>query len=300
MNIKKLLFYSFFIFLLFFIFIIFINYYYIKKACSRLSTLDYEIKIKEGYENLIKNKNLEYINIFAEDRTSLSGYLISRPNAKAVILICHGYRQSKEFMYRLVNLFNDFTIFLLDFRCHGQSEDKTISFGFFESLDVKAACGYLKSNLKTKDLPIFGLGFSMGCSALLKAAQESSCFKGLILDSCFSRLDIQLSRRYKRVIGLPKFMMSFSKLIFEFIVGVNINQINPINFINNLNIPIFMIHSKNDKVVPFKYAKKLYQVATCTKDLWIVNDSRHVNVYNDYSKEYKQKVTDFILKFVNV
>jgi hypothetical protein len=200
-------------------------------------------------------------------------------------------------MYQLVNLFDNFSIFLLDFRCHGQSEDKAISFGFFESLDVKAACKYLSSNSNTKDLPIFGLGLSMGCSALLKAAHEVPCLKGLILDSCFSRLDIQLGRRYKRVIGLPKFMMNFSKLIFEYMIGVSINQISPINFIKKLNIPIFIIHSKDDKVVPVKYAEKLYQTATGKKDLWIVNNSRHINIYKDYSQEYKQKVKDFILKY---
>lgn len=263
-------------------------------ASSRFTSSNYIKKRVEGYDKLILNNNIEEISLTSEDNIKLSGLLIYRPLSKYTLLICHGYRQAKEFLYQFADLASDCSIFLFDLRAHGLSEGKKISFGYHEYKDVKTAYDFLIKDHRTKNKPIIALGLSMGCFAILKAYSSGCKFSGLILDSCFVQLSDQIVRKLKIPSWFSGITNFFSDFIFSLYLGVSLKQIKPIDYISEVSIPILIIHSEDDKIVSVENAYKLFDKIRCQKKLWIVQQARHAFIHETSPNEYKKQINEFI------
>lgn len=293
-KIKKIIKYLSFLLLGSLISLGFLTYNAIKKSCGRSPKPHYNILRLRHFNYLSEKYGAKEILLKTKDNLIISNLLVQRPNSKAVMLIAHGFWQAKEFMFRLVDLFDEFTIFLVDLRCHGASEGDRISFGHHEYNDILAGLEFLKCNESTKNLPVIGLGISMGTSALLKTASiEKDKFKALILDSGFAKLDTHMCQYFSKITGLPCFLMSFSKKFFNYIIWADVNEIKPEEYIKQVHTPVFIIHSGADAVIPVGDAYKLYNAAKGKKELLIVKDIRHGRIHKDLPNLYKERVLKF-------
>ena len=129
------------------------------------------------------------VSFVAADGLVLAGLLIKRSNAKGTVLLCHGYKHSKELMGRYCSLFEGYNILLFDFRGAGQSGGFFSSIGYYESEDVKAAIAFARVAVpQPVGRPLIVFGVSMGAAAALKAVSEGAVVDGLILDSPYASL----------------------------------------------------------------------------------------------------------------
>lgn len=250
-------------------------------------------KLKKRIESKYGAKE---IKLKAKDGTDLSALLIERPNAKRVIFLVHGYWVYKEFLYSWYKLFDKDTIFAIDLRTHGDSEGDIISFGDKETQDIKAGIDFLKKNKATKKLPIIGVGMSMGSSVLLKSAYEGEPFKALILDSTLGDMGHTLCYLFNRWSGLNFCNCDPIKQEFKTLAKTDIKNLDSLNFIKNIKIPILFIHALGDRMVPVKDIEELYKTKSGPKEKWIINDPKigHVMILSKLPDEYKNRVTRFI------
>lgn len=262
------------------------------KFCSKQISSKYTEKVKDFSRYLEKYKPEEKV-FLSYDKVPLSGLLFYKPNAKKVILIAHGYRGSKEFLAPLIDLFNNENIFIFDFRAHGLSESNRITFGNLESSDVKAAIDLISKDPRISNLPIFGIGLSMGAVALIKAACEGNKFKGLVLDSGYADFKEQAENWIKKTSNLPLFVIRIGLIFYQFFYDGCFRNLNFANIISKVKTPILIIHSTNDEITPVSNAYELYNKASGQKELWILNDAKHALIYDKYPHEYKKKVEDF-------
>jgi len=141
--------------------------------------------IQEGFKK---------VTFITEDNLTLSGLLLSRPNARYNVVICAGwYPGKKEGMATFYALLpDDCNILLFDARGHGESDGSLLwqlwRYGMDEPKDITGAITYLNEN---NTLPIFIIGI---CSGAFNAAHAmitleknnknaASSVKGLIFDS---------------------------------------------------------------------------------------------------------------------
>lgn len=267
-------------------------YTHLKKAAARPDGHKYN-KQRELKKNLLKNHNFEEVSFKTEDGLTISGLLILRQHAKRVILITHGYKQAKEFLVPFADLFQEDNILLIDFRAHGSSQGEKISWGNHEAKDVKAALKYLETNEKTKDLPVYGIGLSMGAVALAKAASEGSGFRALVLDSGFASFKKQSRRFFENKTSLPKCVQDMLFYLFNNLMKDEIDNLKLHKFISKVKVPMLMIHSKTDRIVPIKDALKICKNISSKYELWVVGDSEHVRIHLKYPQIYAQKVLNF-------
>jgi uncharacterized protein len=248
----------------------------------------------EAHSMLIEQYKAEEVFFKTQDNIMLSGLLIVRPGARRTVMLCHGYQQVKEMLTSFVTIVDQDNIFLFDFRAHGNSQGDIISFGYHEAKDVWAAVDFLSNNPKTQGLPLYGLGFSMGTAALLRAAYEGAPFKALILDSPFADFDTLSCALFTSMTQLPLWMMRFTRPIFEATINAESSQLNTTQCIAALKIPVFITHSEADQLIPVANSKTLYKYAHSKKDLWIVNNCRHGGIVKTYPREYKQRIQTFL------
>lgn len=260
--------------------------------------------------DLIKNKKALEITFNSKDGLKLSGLAFLRNRPLANMIICHGYRGCKETLYRFIDYFPDFNILLFDFRAHGQSFGDFTSIGYFESNDVLSAIDFFKSltqeqaslTSESNKLPMILLGVSMGGAAILKAIdKEPKSADAVILDSSYADLYTEIVHAIKLKAGLPQIpFLWIMQRIGNLYAGVDITNVKPCEYIKNLDIPVFIIHSVEDAITPTFDALTLYSNAIKADRkarIWLAPPSRHPKLHIDFPEIYTKKVMSFLKKF---
>ncbi|MCK5632498.1 alpha/beta hydrolase [bacterium] len=251
--------------------------------------------IEKNNEILKSKHHAIQVNFTTKDGVNISGMLILRKNAKRNLLLCHGYTRSKEYCLPFVDMFNKDNLLLIDFRGHGQSGGDLITVGYKEKNDIRAAVSFLSNHEKTKSLPTYGFGVSMGAASLITAAADGVPFCALISDSSFAIFSEQMNQLFTKRTGLPKFpFMYLAVYFFDFFANFSVLKHNPAEFIDLIDCPIFIVHSRDDTITPVKHAQLLYESAVEQKKLWIVDNAFHGKIYRDHKKEYMQRIAEFL------
>jgi uncharacterized protein len=272
-------------------------FYMIKKYTNR--PVYSQERLQEHQANrirLLQEFNAQPIQFKTTDGLNLAGLLIIRSGATRNLLLCHGYRMAKERLMSFVSMFPRDNILLFDYRAHGESEGNCTTIGYHEKKDVLAAWAVLKDHQATKLLPTYGIGLSMGAVSLLAAAiEEKDSFQGIILDSPFTCLEDQARTRFSKRFKIPfVFVEQLGIRIFEYMMDYSPAQVNALQWAEQLTIPVFVIHSCNDRVASYDGALSLYDKFQTKKEFWKVSDSGHARIYIDCANEYPAKVESFL------
>ena len=101
---------------------------------------------------------------------------------------------------------------------------------------------------------------------------------------------------------MRKLLLYFVPFILFFNIEGNSDEINPVKFllkdkfesnkkINKINIPIFIIHGKVDKIVPYKMGQKMYELANEPKYFY-------PQEYGDHMVDYDERLLSVLKKFI--
>jgi len=267
------------------------------KGLTRPTYASRKEDVVKGRYHLLHECHAQQVMLYTEDDLKLSGYLILRPQAKGTILVFHGWRGTKDLLACYVDALPDYNFFLFDFRAHGTSEGSLMTLGVQEIMDARAALNFVAGYEKTKDLPVYGLGISIGGSYLIALAHERpSAFKALVIDSSFASLRESAISDFKLRSWLPT-VPFFS--MFRWIMWVltrNDFSYEPAKLVKDLSIPMLFIHSSADTRIDIDHAEQLYEAARQahpTSELWRMQSGIHAALCEEDQKLYGQKVREF-------
>ncbi|HCG77159.1 MAG: hypothetical protein COZ37_06140 [bacterium (Candidatus Ratteibacteria) CG_4_10_14_3_um_filter_41_18] len=232
----------------------------------------------------------------ATDGLLLSGWLLYSPKAMTTIICCHGYPANKSDILPAVSfLYPDFNLLLFDFRGHGDSPGRLVTFGLRESKDILGAVNYLKKQPGLKNLPIGIWGYSLGGAVALKSCTLTEEISAIVTDSTYADFPEMVIQYYgnfgpfKYLLGiLPEFLGNL------FLKG-GLACLSPENIVSLVKIPLLIIHSGNDSFVPVTHAQRLYQRANQPKELLILPGEGHGVGLTD---EHQKKITAFFKKYL--
>jgi len=243
--------------------------------------------------------NAEDVFFTTEDGVPLVGLLIRRHAAEGTVILCHGYRHSKEQMARYIGLFPRQNILLFDFRAFGESGGSFSSIGYYESRDVRAAVRFVHDFIPADQRrPVILLGVSMGAAAVLKAAAEQPAgIDGLIVDSPYASLPEIVDQAVHHFSGIPRGVLWRMVSCIEYVVGPLL-QMNPAQYVKRLAIPVLFIHAITDSVTHAGHSVRLFRRMHKTKLapswLWLTPPAKHAFCYLSYPKHYEVRVARFL------
>ena len=239
------------------------------------------------------NFNLRYENISfgTSDDILIKGWFIPNNNTNKTIIITHGYPFDKgNIMQATYFLANHFNLLYFDFRYFGESQGKYTSIGYHEKKDFLAAIEYLKNRNLTD---IGAYGFSLGAATILIA--NSPDINAIVADSSFSEIDRMIKRNYFIFPSFTKMPFVWLTKLYAYIfLGIKTSEISPLNEITKINVPILLIHAKQDSQIPVENSEILYKASNKSiTELWLL-DGEHGTTIAD--AEYKKKIIDFFKK----
>ena len=211
-----------------------------------------------------------------------------------VIIYLHGNCGSRIDSLRYIRkiLENDINLFCFDFAGCGKSEGEYISLGYHESEDLKIIIDFLKK------LPYVGKiglwGHSMGAATAILYAATDNRVNCCCVDSSFSDFSLLTRELTDKVIHVPNFVystaISFVKKTVIKKNGLDIDNLKPIDVVENIKVPMFFVHGIKDDLINFQHTVALFEKCKSVQKYVNFFDGGH---NTKRSKELVDKIMSF-------
>lgn len=275
-------------------------------ASMKLLTGDANIEEKLNFltENskILEEKELEVVEITAQDGTVLVGHLYKNKKAKRTIIAMHGWRSSWARDFCLIHDFlfeNDCNVLFAEQRGQGESGGDYMGFGLTERYDCLDWINFINST-EMKKLPVYLMGISMGATTVLMATgfQLPPNVKGVIADCGFtSPNDIWRHVAQNMKILYTGFMGEIASAICKRKINVAPDEYSTVTALSNSNIPVLFIHGTEDKFVPIEMTYENYKACIAPKSLFIVPGAEHGTSCFVAKEEYENQLKLFWSKW---
>lgn len=229
------------------------------------------------------------------DGLQLGGWLVTHPQACGSVVFCHGHGSNRghlaPYAARVYPLGVNTLTF--DFRGCGRSPGHTVTFGHREVEDVVSAVAYLHARFPQQ--PIAVVGISYGAAVSLQALPRLPDIRAAWLDSCFTRLVNVADNRVGFIPDhiRPRLISAYSYLTWAD-CGYWGTNINPIDALDRITLPLYFVHGRNDELVPFAEGQSLYERYNGPKWHYWVPSGTHFELMKYAGEEYFQRLEQFL------
>ena len=233
-------------------------------------TVDNYLKDQTGS----KPTEIEEVKITTKDKIDLIGWFYNKNLKKfKTILFFHGNAGSLENRTYKLNHFKslDVNFLIIAWRGFSGNEGKPNEEGLYE--DAESAIKWLKlKGIYEQNIILYGE--SLGTGVAVEIAQNKN-YAGIILESPFTSM-INVGKKH-----YPFFPVSF--LLQD--------KFESYKKIKNISVPIFIMHGKVDKIVPYDMGKKMYELANKPKFFYSQE-------YGDHMVDYDENLLLALKKFI--
>jgi len=179
------------------------------------------------------------VTLKTEDSESLGAWFVEAPKARGCILISHGNAGSLEHRLGLIASLVEmgYSVLLYDYRGYGTSTGKPTEDGLY--LDGTSGYNWLLAE-GWKPSQIILWGESLGGGVATELATRFEC-AGLVLDHSFTSAVDAGSYHYP---WLPVSLLS-------------VDRFESLEKFPEIQVPILIIHSPDDRVIPYEHAERL-------------------------------------------
>lgn len=230
----------------------------------------------------------EEVTIAAADGTRLAGWFLKRPGAPGIVLL-HGYPADKADLLPLAAaLHQRFTVLLVDLRHFGKSEGRVTTLGVEERQDLKRAVDFLATRGVS---PVGVFGLSLGGAVAIMTAAEEPRIRAVVAYAPFADL-VQLGHDLFRWLGPVRVpMVALMRLWSRLFLGIDIAARSPAGAARGLDIPVLLIHSREDEQIGFAHAERLHGAlaANPRARFYFLEHGRHAELPADFTR----RVTEF-------
>jgi dipeptidyl aminopeptidase/acylaminoacyl peptidase len=238
------------------------------------------------------NMAYENVSFTTSDGLTLRGwYIPCAKTSERTLILLHGYPADKgNILPPMAFLHDDFNVLTFDFRYLGQSEGSYSTVGAREVADLLAAIQFLRRR-GTKEVGVWG--FSMGGAVALMALEKAPEIRAVASESSYANLaDMALQLFRIPLVNYPlAYLIRLWALLF---LGIDLSEVSPAERVRETKIPILLIHSSSDDVIPFSQAEALRRALenNSNAEFWF----RDGHMHGELGADYRHRIRDFFLK----
>ncbi|MET0071124.1 MAG: alpha/beta hydrolase [Candidatus Thiodiazotropha sp.] len=220
-----------------------------------------------GYEN---------VTLVTEDRVKLDGWYIPHHAPRATLLFFHGNAGNISHRLESIALFNSLglSVLAIDYRGYGRSEGRPSEEGIYR--DAETAWRYLREErgIPGRQILLFGRSLGGAVAAYLAAKQTAL---GVVLESTFTSVPDMAAELYP---WLPVRWLAR----YHYDSGERMAAIR---------IPVMIIHSRDDEIIPFDHGRMLYDRAAEPKRFLELSGDHNYGFMQNIDR-YRDHWDDFI------
>lgn len=269
-------------------------------AVSLFVAVRFSAPNREPPERTPADAGLEYREVSFEsaDRVPLEAWWVppaEGESSRAAVLV-HGWDgdKSDEHVIETASIYvrAGYGVLLLDLRGTGGSGGERRTLGYKETRDVQGALAWLdEEGFEPGEVVLHG--WSMGGATVVRSAPGTGV-AAVIEEAGYADLPLLLRRQLPETTGLPSLFSPGVFLAAKLFLGFDPWAVQPSEDAARLReegVPLFVIHSTDDEVVPFEHAE-LFESVYPEARLWKIEGLGHVEAYTH--REYRQKLLSFL------
>jgi fermentation-respiration switch protein FrsA (DUF1100 family) len=220
----------------------------------------------------------EAVTLTTSDGVRLSGWYISAPKSRGTLLFNHGNAGNISHRLESIRQFHDLglDVFIYDYRGYGESAGKPSEEGTYR--DAEAAWRYLTETRRVAPERLVYFGRSLGAAVASRLATRHPP-RALIIESAFTSVPDFGAEVYP---WLPVRLLAR----LQYPTRENLRS---------LHVPVLVIHSRNDEIIPFRYGEALYRAANEPKELLEIRGG-HNDGFLVSGKQYTSGIDAFLRK----
>ena len=219
--------------------------------------------------------DIKKVKILTSDNIELLGWYHEKnlKNYKTLVYF-HGNAGSLENRIHKLNYFEEMNVnfLIIAWRGFSGNEGKPTEQGLYE--DGKSAINWLvKRGVEEKNLILYGE--SLGTGVATHLAQNKN-YAGVILETPFTS------------------MVDAAKIFYPYIPVSLLLKDKFENYkkVENIKLPILIMHGEVDQIVPFSMGKKIYEISNEPKYSYFTK-------YDNHMMEYDKKLVSALKSFLN-
>ena len=244
----------------------------------------------------------EEISITSHDGLKLTGRYYHLADGAPLEIQCHGYKGNalRDFSgaWRIAKAAGR-NVLLINQRCHGGSEGKTITFGILEKQDVMGWIRYAVDRFG--NVPILLSGVSMGAATVLMAAGMDlpKNVKAVIADCPYDAPSNIIQKVLGQDMGMPvKLVYPLIRLGGMLYGKFNLNADSPVKAVKKAAVPILLIHGDEDRFVPHPMSCHIHAAAPEKIEFHTIPGAGHALNYVTAPEHYTNIVNNFTERYL--
>jgi fermentation-respiration switch protein FrsA (DUF1100 family) len=214
--------------------------------------------------------------ITTEDGVKIHGWFVPADSALATLIMSHGNAGNISHRIPIIRELQrrKFNVLMFDYRGYGRSEGSPDEEGIYK--DGRAVFDYALKLPEVDPRRVILWGTSLGGAVAVDVALHRRA-AGLILESTFSSAG-DVAR------------MIYPFLPVHFVLR---SQFNSAEKIQNITIPVLVMHGNRDSIIPIALGRKLYRAANDPKEFYEITGADHNDTFFTGGNAYYDKVTLF-------
>jgi fermentation-respiration switch protein FrsA (DUF1100 family) len=239
--------------------------------------------------------DFEDVRFRTADGVELAAWLVPHPSPRANLIFCHGHGRSRGHVAALLPTLHSLGLNVLafDFRGHGDSEGHTSAFGHLEVEDLVVAEAYLSRRCPGQ--PLLLAGVSLGAAVSLQALPRLPHVRGVWSEGAFARFGNAVDYKFS---PLPAPLRASLVHLYYGLGWLDCGlwgpNVNPVECLRGVTVPIFFCHGRRDELVPFAEGEALFLSYGGLKQHWWVEGACHYNVRQRNHAEYLGRLRAFL------
>jgi hypothetical protein len=218
----------------------------------------------------------EDVRFDTADGVTLHGWFVPAPRARWTLLFFHGNAGNVSHRLETLALLHELgeSVLLFDYRGYGQSEGAPSEAGLVR--DAEAAWRYLTQTRGIDAGRIVLMGRSLGGAVAAQLARRRPA-AGLVLESTFTSVPELAGDLYP---WLPARALARVRL-------------DTLYAVRRLELPLLVVHSETDEIVPVAHGRRLYEAASAPKQ-WLAIDGGHNDGFLRSRGRYRAGLDGFL------
>lgn len=221
-----------------------------------------------------------------------SWYVPAKQPTDAAMLVLHGYPADKgDILPRAAFLAEKYNLLLIDFRYFGKSAGSYTSVGPKEVEDALAGIAYLKAKGNAR-IGIYG--FSMGGAVALMTLDRDAAVAVVVAEAPYANLRLVSEEPYRYLGPLRTLCAWLTAKAASAFMRLDVEQVSPERAASRTKVPVLLVHSRGDKVIPFRHAEILQDALKEDPgaEFWFPEGQSH----GQPSEEFANRVNAFLIK----
>jgi fermentation-respiration switch protein FrsA (DUF1100 family) len=241
---------------------------------------------------------LEYreVELLSTDGVSLSAWWVPAEGSSLAAVLVPGWGGYKfdEHLLQTIPVYHGagYSVLMLDLRAQGESDGARRTLGYREVRDVRGALAWLQRQGYRLDQVVLH-GWSMGGATALRAAPGTGV-AAVVEEAGYADLPLLLRGKIPEFVRFGGLLEPAILLVGRLFPDFDPWDVVPKNEAAKLSdegVPLFIIHSSGDEIVPHEQARIL-AAAYPEASVWKLEGYGHVEAYEH--PEYAQRLRAFL------